>query len=658
MTRTHDVQSQAPAPAGDPTPTPAPTPAAAFATAVGNQALSRSLAAGGSPFQASLPLGVLARKSSNPDFGDAEPAQHPGSHTEVKPGETGYADALAEDADQMTDPMMAFHEKDVLTAVAPDNSGVDAQIRTREGEMRHADAKMADGDKSKWYGGNPGTVRKMWLDGKSFAQGHKQEIEEDKAELGRVAQAFGSQLPTMNSTFTSMARLDAMKGALGVGRDADLAATLVKGIADARAVVQGYLTDYRGDPTKPGAPNKQNTTEELKAPSYAGSLAKHQKEVALAGREMNTAYTELQADMLATQAAKIEKEADEPEERLKEIQTTKDGLKAMGKGLDTGFAIVNAAPATITKAETTFAKTQAGYGAMRNKQAIVKGQFGKHNPTYLTVDEKGNFVVKNTQTGTTKNADGSPTEEQAEAPADTSVKVELPMSVESALGKMADFYYADEVRKLTLQVQNIKDRASTLKKISAAQKLAATAEKFQTALLKFGTACNEFQTAVNQRREDYREMGRKLDHFAQRSPEMKKAGLDVKNFGDRFTTLFTVIAQVRETLALGKGGKVDPLTGATSKDLEGAADAGSVAKSSSALIALKGKFKGRRAKRKLWVNQLKVTDQEITAIDEMKGQLRAYDEKTKPQETDFSKVEVEFQGLLKELTKVPANADY
>jgi hypothetical protein len=462
----------------------------------------------------------------------------------------------------------------------------------------------------------------------------------------------------MNGVFTSMARLDAMKGALGVGKDADLATALVKGIKDARTVLQEYLKDYRGDPTKPGAPNKQNTTEELKAPTYDGSLTKHQQEVALAGRELNDTYRELNADLLAVQAAKIEKEADEPEERLKQIQDTKDALKKAGGAIDTGFAMVNAAPATIAKAETTLAKTQASYGAMRNKQAIVKGQFGKHNPTYLTVDEKGNFVVKNVQTGSTKNADGSPSEEKAEAPPDTAPQVSLPKSVEETLGKIADFYYADEVRKLTLQIQNIKDRAASLKKVAAAEKLATSADRFQTSLLKFGKACNDFQTAVNQRREDYREMGRKLDHFAQRSPELKKQGLDVKGFGDRFTTLFTVISQVRETLAIGKGGKQDPLTGKTGKDMKDTSDAGEMAKSPQALRTLKSKFKTRRAQKKLWVNQLSVTKGEEKTIDGLKDQLTAYDEKTSPTQTDFAQVESEFQAFLKELSNVPANAEY
>ena len=606
---------------------------------------------------------VLARKGSttgskNADFDEAEQLEHPSSKTQVKAGDTGYAEALSQEADQMAGPMHSFYEGDTLKAIAPDNSGVDAQIKTRAGEMAYADNKIADGESKKWFGGNPASVRQMWLDGKTFAQNHMQSIQTDKEELGRVATSFSAQLPTMNGVFTSMARLDSMKAALGVGKDADLATALVKGIGDAKKVLEAYLKDYRGDPTKPGAPNKQHTTEELKAPIAATSLTQQQETVALAGREMNDAYRAFRASLLDVEAAKIEKEADEPEERLKQIQDTKDAIKKAGGAIDTGFAMVNAAPATIAKAETTLAKTQAQYGAMQNKKAIVKGEFGKHNPTYLTVDEKGNFVVKNVQTGGTKNADGSPSEAPAEAAPETAPTVSLPKSVEETLGKIADFYYADEVRKLTLQVQNIKDRAGSLKKVAAAEKLAVPADNFQTKLLAFAKACNDFQTAVNQRREDYREMGRKLDHFAQRSPELKKDGLDVKNFGDRFTTLFTVIAQVRETLAIGKGAKQDPLTKQTGKDMKDTTNAGEMAKSPDALRKLKARIKTKRAERKLWVNQLAITKGEEATIDGLKDQLEAYDKKTAPTATDFGTVEKEFQAFLAMLSNVPANSEY
>jgi hypothetical protein len=83
-----------------------------------------------------------------------------------------------------------------------------------------------------------------------------------------------------------------------------------------------------------------------------------------------------------------------------------------------------------------------------------------------------------------------------------------------------------------------------------------------------------------------------------------------------------------------------------------------MAKSPDALRKLKSKFKTRRAQKKLWVNQLSVTKGEEQTIDNLKDQLTAYDEKTSPTETDFAQVESEFQAFLKELSNVPANAEY
>ena len=615
-----------------------------------------------SPFRGALAgVPILARKdvaplpgSKNKDFPDAVALP---SVTDpngvVGAGQAGYADAMERQADDDA----GEHLKDMtqLSAVACDTSGIDGQLQQRENEMKWADEGLAN--RSSLVGSSSQAM--LYNGTKSFAQAHHGEIKADKDEMQALQTAFAAQLPTMNATFSSNARFLAMADVTG-GKD--LPAKLLAGIKDARSVLAGYLKDYRGEP---GKQSKQHTTEELKAPQYKDSLKKHTTDVDIASRKMSTAYTGLQSNINRLMAAKFSEQAKPAEARLKEIESNKAAVKKMGGALDTSVAIINGAPGAITSAETNLAKAGAHVGAMKNKQAIKQGGFGKHNPTYMTVDEKGNFVVKNVQTGGTRNADGSPMEGEPKE-IDNSAplpEIKLPKSVEETLGTIADFYYADEVKKLTLQVTHLKDKAGNMTELAEAQDVAQKAGVFQDAALEFAEKCNAFQQAVMDRRESYREIGRKLDHFAQRSPEMKKQGLDVKGFGDRFTTLFVMIAQLREANGLGKAGREGPANSdadtTKASAAGGGANAAATAKSPDAIRETEQKFTTRRAKPKAMVcKQLAITPAEKSTLKEMREQLKTFGTMTKNDEGEFAKVEAEFQAFLTDLGRVGVGTEY
>ena len=570
----------------------------------------------------------------------------------VAAGEAGYADSMGHQAD--ADAADYLKDMTQLSAVACNTAGIDGQIKQRDNEVRWADEGLAN------MGMISSIAQKMlYGETKSFADEHRQEIKADKDELQALEQAFAAQLPTMNATFSSNARFKAMGDVVGSN---NIESTLLTGIKDARQVLAGYLKDYRGEP---GKPNKQYTTEELKAPKYDSSLKKHTTEVDIASRKMATAYTGLQSNINTLMAAKLNADAKPAEARLKEIEDNKAAVKKIGGALDTGVSVINGAPGAITQAESSLAKAKAHYGAAKNAKAIKQGGFGKHNPTYMTVDEKGNFVVKNVQTGGTRNADGSPMEGEPKE-IDNSApmpEIKLPKSIEEVLGTIADFYYADEVKKLTLQVQDLKTRAGNLTELAGSQELAQKAGQFQDAALEFAEKCNAFQQAVMDRREDYREMGRKLDHFAQRSPDMKKEGLDVKGFGDRFATLFVMIAQLREANGLGKAGREGPANADAGADKAGAAggadNAAAVAKSPDAIHETEKKLTKRRAKPKKSVcKQLAITASEKATLKSMRDQLKSFGTMTKGDEEGFAKVEAEFQAFLTDLGRVGVGTEY
>jgi hypothetical protein len=289
-------------------------------------------------------------------------------------------------------------------------------------------------------------------------------------------------------------------------------------------------------------------TETLDVPAVDTTLADLSAQTTLAAREMNTAYLGFQQNALAERAAATNAEGDTDRKRMQEIQEVKTFVRNVGKTVDVTMSVVSGAPAAIANATTTVQRAGATVNAMRNRREILKGQAPRHNPTYVTVNEKGEMIVRNVQTGMDRPIEGG---EQTASPSGGGFS--LPTNVSDLLGKITDFAYADEVRDVNRRLEAIKARCDAIHGVEELTKTRERAQAFQDKLNAFALKCNEMQTRMAQRRQAYLEFGVQLDNFARRDRESRAAGKAPKGGEERFATIMTVVSQVREVLAIGEG---------------------------------------------------------------------------------------------------------
>jgi hypothetical protein len=323
------------------------------------------------------------------------------------------------------------------------------------------------------------------------------------------------------------------------------------GVNDPRAMA-GALTDGLRQAQEVGqraqlAHDMGRGTETLDVPAVDTTIVGMSNENTQAAREMNTAYIGFQQTLLAQRIEETRREGATDEARLQEINQIKQFARNVGRTVDISMAVVSGAPTAIATASTTVARAEASLNAFRNRRQIMAGQRPTRNPTYVTTNERGEMIVRNMQTGMDRPAGGG---EQTASP-ETSFS--LPTSVSDLLGGLADFIYASEVREINGRLEQIKSRIESSR---YAQDLAATTERiqrFQNALNNFALKCTELQRRMAQRRQDYLQFGIQLDNFARQDQASRQAGQAPGQGEERFATIMTVVAQVRETLSVGQG---------------------------------------------------------------------------------------------------------
>jgi hypothetical protein len=455
----------------------------------------------------------------------------------IGPGEGGFSrqmlNAAGEKASEMTD----FYADKRLRNILPNFGSIDKQTK-----IISALKQKAEGELDTWF--TPiKSVREHYSGIAKMRQANLDTIENDRAAQEQKFTRYNAWVPRANGYYSATLRLDGMMDTLGVSNPLTMKTALIKGIGDAQQI--GLMAQQAFDKGEKGS-------EMLPTPPVDNTVNEASKEAIVATQEMNAAYLGFQTTLLAERKKTINAEGDADRSRLDQINEIKQTVAGIGKTIDLTMSVVQGAPGAIASASDKVSRVGAQYGAMRNRRAVLNGKKQVHNPTYLTVDDDGNTVVRNMQTNidTGVDDDGKVTKKASPDP-----EITLPTSIGGALETITDFAYYFEVRDINRRLEQIKNRCDAVDNASELVTIKQKVETFQTALNHFAQKCNALQKRIAQRRQDYLEFGVALDRFAQNSKVAKTKGIGTEKGGERYATILTLTGQIREIMSLGEGVK-------------------------------------------------------------------------------------------------------
>ena len=451
--------------------------------------------------------------------------------------------------------------------VVPDLTALEKGKKQRGDDI----ARMQDVMDAPWYEENHFT-RELAKDGKDWATHHLETITKDGDMEQEKFQSFNSWVPQANGFYTSVTRLQAEMNMLGITDLQQMATSLVEGLGSAESAVGGRATgavavgeryinaqtgndrrDARGRGTRSPQP-----TAPLPVPPVDDTATQAATDANQAFSVMNTTYLGMQRNFHQQRRSEINAEGDDARHRLGEINEVKEFIANVGSTIDLAASVVNGAPAAIENATTTVQRAGAQYGAIRNRRALMRGESARWNPTYTTVDDKGNMVVRNLQTGMDLDPSVEPGAEgrHRESPGGEG-GVHLPTGVGDILNTIADFAYADEIRELNKVLASVEARCSAEDVASAFLETLKHVREYRDALNHYAIKAFHLQQRLAERRRQYLEFGEQLDTFAREDPRSRLAGEAPDQGGrgrppgERYATIMALTSQVREAVVIG-----------------------------------------------------------------------------------------------------------
>ena len=418
----------------------------------------------------------------------------------LAPGEAGYSIRMLGETSAAADKKTAagVYADAHLHNVVPYVAEIDKQLK-----QRAADKQRLLDEVSGWAG--PST-NKRYTDTADWCQTHMEHMEADRSAEEEKCAQFNAWVPRANGFFTSLTRLEAMQDMLGVKDPASMASALTQGLKDAEAIGERAQFAHAG-----------GKGETLDVPAPDESLTALSNQTTQAAREMNTAWLGFQQNALADRETATNAEGDADRKRMGEINEVKAFVRSVGKTVDVTMSVVSGAPSAVATATSVIHRGEATLNAHRNKKQIMSGERPTHNPTYVTVNEKGDMIVRNVQTGMDRPIEGG---EQTATP---EVPFALPTSVSDLLGTIADFAYASEVKEINMRLEAIKSRCAAIEGVSELLKIRERAQHFQDKLNAFALSCAELQNRMAQRRQTYLNFGIQLDNFARKDAFPREA---------------------------------------------------------------------------------------------------------------------------------------
>jgi hypothetical protein len=534
----------------------------------------------------------------------------PGTDT-LAPGDAGYSRVLLAETGAAASKKSGLYADAHLRAEVPRLDTLDKQIKQRAKEKQ-----LCLDEVSGWAGA--GTNRR-YRETADWCQGHLEKLESDRSSEEEKCASYNAWVPRANGFFTSLTRLDAMQTMLGVKDPEAMASALTKGLQDAKVV---------GERAQIG--HAAGKAETLDVPAADETLTDLSNQTTQSAREMNTAWLGFQQNALAQRAADTNAEGAADRSRLQQINEVKAFVRNVGKTVDLTMSVVSGAPAAVATATGALQRGEASLNAYRNRRQIMAGERPTHNPTYVTVNEKGEMIVRNVQTGMDKPAGGG------EATASPEMNIQLPKSVSDILGTITDFVYASEVKEINMRLEAIKSRCDAIEGASELLKIRERAQNFQDKLNAFALKCSQLQNRMAQRRTAYLQFGIQLDNFARKDAASRAAGQAPASGDERYATIMTVVSQVREVLAIGAGAR------------DGFQSSRSFATWAQELNERRGQVPLHifYDDGKYFPDVIKLPDSEWKPLERIYGQVKTFDENVGVLEGIFASVETQARALM------------
>jgi hypothetical protein len=407
-----------------------------------------------------------------------------------------------------------------------------------------------------------------------------------------------------------------------------LARALESGLHDAAQVAEANQT---------AQDQRRSSVQQLTPPPSDGTVAQAGAEMTQASQEMNTAYLGYQRTMMETRRRAVDATGATDRARLQQIHDNIETITRVGAVVDTAFGAINDAPAMVANVTETVESTGARLAAMANTRQARGMQRQTHNPTYMTVDEHGNMIVRNLQTGTDRDA---VTGETTDSPHSD---LSLPTSVSSTLRTIATFAYAGEVQRLNVHLEEIRRVCNSIQRVMDMTATLEAVQHFQDKLNDFALKANTFQTRLAARRQQYFEFGVQLDRFAASDAGSRGAGRAPGAGRERYATIMTVTSQIREVLSNGHGAR-------------------DAFDSPQALASWAHGIEDDRAAQppepNMGAQRLSMPDSEWAPIDRMHGQVATFHSNTAGLDRIFAGVEAAASSLMQGVSQGGGTGEY
>lgn len=510
-----------------------------------------------------ISAGLFRRVMREPTHGAAHvgggetagvPMRNQQDTADIQVGQAGYSRQMLRSTAELAGDIGSLEEVQNLLVqpVAPDFTGIDQNIVTRQDDVRRMQAWLDD--ESGFFGHHQSKVQAGIAH--DWVQSHMGTLVQDRNNIEQKFTAFNGWAPVANAFYASLTRMQAQMNMLGIGSNlTEMVAGIRRELGlPAQAATADQPAQHATGANAVGARAVDAGTP-LPVPPTDDTVTQAGMEASAAFRVMQTSYIGLQQNVHQQRIADVNAQGDSARARLQEINEVKQFIHQVGATIDTTAAVVNGAPAAISGATEFMNRTGAQYGAMRNRRALLRGEAARWNPTYTTVNADGNMVVRNMQTGMDLDPTIAPGGEGRQTPspgAGGGDALTMPTSIGGVMDAIADFAYRDEVQRLNQLLHSIEARCTAERVASEFLETTRRVREYKDALNAYAVKANHLQQRLAERRAQYLRFGEQMDAFASRDAASRRAGEAPGRGRERYATVFALVGSVREAIAMGR----------------------------------------------------------------------------------------------------------
>lgn len=379
--------------------------------------------------------------------------------------------------------------------------------------------RKADDAKDGWFN-TPSTTETYTKRAEKYEKQLKQLVADKGAEQ-RMAQEFNAGVPRANQTFVSLARLEGMQQLLGVTDPEAMRDALVKSLGEAREVGER-------------AQVKRGTTT-VTPPKAAEQVTEAAKALTQAQKEMATAWMGVQQNLMMDHAAELKKKGEDDEKRLKEIQEVITFAKNVGATIDVSMAV------------------------MSGGKTMIEGGGGEPTASQL-------MDLEAAESPDLRDKSGLEGAKKAGEAVSKAMGLEIPTSASGLLETAAKIYYSFELEEIRKRLKELNAQVDAHKEAAEQIGLAKRVRDFEDKVNAFQLKAEALQKAQLDRQMAYLQLGEQLDAASRKDPKAAADAPDAKH--ERFATVMTVTAAVREVLAMAEGAKAGFGADAATRKLE------------------------------------------------------------------------------------------